>query len=164
MIRRYVAILALSVIASAFIAYGHYQKKNGRKEVQQRFDSYVAKQTEDTLQASLANQEISFMKQKSTDRSRQNDFENAKKLVIADDSLRVAVAGLRDTITSINHSAKTSDSAEPSAGIDGSTKITSELLGECASRYQDVAREAGELSAKVIGLQGFVTAIDPGGR
>lgn len=150
---------ALSIMLAIY-GYGHMQKQQGRVEVQAKFDAYIAKQTTDTLQASLVNQETSLLKQKAADRSRQDDHENTKKLAAANVNLRGAVAGLRDTIATLDHPAKAGDATKASAGADDSAAISRELLGECASQYQDMAREAGELAAQVIGLQGFVLALD----
>lgn len=149
---------AAASILIAVVGYGQHQKQQGRAEVQAKFDAYIAKQTADTLQASLANQETSLLKQKAVDRSRQNDFENTKKLATANSNLRGAVAGLRDTIAAVNHSGKTGDATEAGAGTDDAAKVARELLGECASRYAEVAGEAGKLAAQVIGLQGFLLA------
>jgi hypothetical protein len=151
------AVWILSV-ALAVYGYGHMQKQKGRDEVQAKFDAYVTKQTTDTLQASLVNQETSLLKQKAVDRSRQNDYENAKKLAAANSNLRGAVAGLRDTIAAFDNQPQAGNATAPGPGADESAAIARELLGECASRYQDVAREAGELASKVIGLQGFLSA------
>ncbi len=153
---------ALSVTLAVY-GYGHMQKQKGRSEVQAKFDAYVAKQTTDTLQASLANQETSLLKQKAVDRSRQNDYENAKKLAAANTNLRGAVAGLRDTIAPLNPPATAGIFATSGAGVDGSAEIARDLLGECASQYSDMAQEAGLLAAQIIGLQGFVLAIEGSG-
>jgi hypothetical protein len=150
---------ALSVTLAVY-GYGHMQKQNGRSEVQAKFDAYVSKQTTDTLQAGLKNQETSLLKQRAVDRSRDNDFENAKKLAAANTNLRGAVAGLRDTIAAFNNQPQAGDATTPSAGIDEATKVARELLGECAIRHYDLAKEAGELAAQVIGLQGFLLALD----
>jgi hypothetical protein len=153
------ASAAASILVACF-GYGHIQKQQGRAEVQANFNAYVSKQTTDTLQASLANQETSLLKQKAVDRSRQNDFENEKKLAAANTNLRGAVAGLRDTIATFDNQANAGDATETSAGTDDAATLARDLLGDCASQYQDVAREAGELAAQVIGLQGYVLAID----
>lgn len=150
---------ALSIMLAIY-GYGHMQKQQGRAEVQAKFDAYVTKQTTDTLNASIKNQEVSLLKQRAVDRSRQNDFENAKKLESANARLGGAVAGLRDTIASLNNRAQAGDATQSSAGTDDAAAISRELLGECASQYRDMAREAGELAAQVIGLQGFVLALD----
>jgi murein L,D-transpeptidase YcbB/YkuD len=163
-LRLYAYAAAVLAVLAALWGYGYHQKKQGRAEVQAKFDAYIAKQTADTLQASLANQETSLLKQKAVDRSRQDDYENAQKLAAANSNLRGAVAGLRNTIAAINHSAKADGVTEASAGTDDAAKVARELLGECADRYIDVAREAGELAAQVIGLQGFVLAIEESAR
>ena len=162
-IRLYAYAAAVLAILAALWGYGHHQKQQGRAQVQAKFDAYIAKQSADTLQASLANQETSLLKQKAVDRSRQDDYENTKKLAAANAGLRGDVAGLRDTIAAFDHSAKASDAPKPIAGTDDAAKVARELLGECASQYQGMAREAGELAAKVIGLQGFVLAIEESG-
>jgi murein L,D-transpeptidase YcbB/YkuD len=154
------AAAAASILVAVY-GYGQYQKRQGRAEVQAKFDAYVAKQTTDTLQASLANQETSLLKQKAVDRSRQDDYENTKKLAAANKNLRGAVAGLRNTIAAFDSSAKASDVTEASAGTDDAAKVARELLGECANNYSDLAREAGELAAQVMGLQGFLNAAQP---
>lgn len=159
-LRLYVYGAAVLVIVAALWGYGRHQKQQGRHEVQSKFDAYIAKQTADTLQASLTNQETSLLKQKAVDRSRQDDFENTKKLADANAGLRGSVAGLRDTIAAIDHSAKAGDATDPGAGTDDAAKVARELLGECASQYQHLAGEAGELAAQVMGLQGFVLALD----
>ena len=160
-IRLYAYAAAVLAILAALWGTGHHQKQRGRAEVQAKFDAYVEKQATDTLNASLANQEVSLLKQRAVDRSRQDDLENTKKLAAANAGLRGAVAGLRDTIADFDHSAKASDAPKPSAGTDDAAKVARELLGECASQYQGMAREAGELAAQVIGLQGFLSAAQP---
>ena len=160
MIRLYIYAAAVLAILGALWGFGHYQKQQGRAEVQAKFDAYVAKQTVDTLQASLANQETSLLKQKAVDRSRQNDHENAKKLAAANAGLRGANASLHDTIAALNRPAQAGDATEASAGTDDAAKVARDLLGECASRYTEVAGEAGELAKQVVGLQGFVSALD----
>lgn len=159
-LRLYAYAAAVLAVLAALCGYGHHQKQQGRAEVQAKFDAYIAKQTADTLQASLANQETSLLKQRAVDRGREDDYENTKKLAAANVNLRGAVAGLRDTIAAIDHSAKAGDATQASSGTDDSAKVARDLLGECADRYIDVAREAGELAAQVIGLQGFVRSID----
>ena len=159
-LRLYLYAGAVLAIAGALWGFGHYQKNQGRAEVQAKFDAYIAKQTTETLQASLANQETSLLKQKAVDRSRQNDYENTKKLAAANAGLRGTVAGLLSDIAAINHSAQTGDNTQASAGTDEAAKVARELLGECASRYSAVAGEAGELAKQVVGLQGFVSALD----
>jgi len=150
---------ALSMLLAIY-GYGHMQKQQGRAEVQARFDAYIAKQTAETLQASLVNQETSLLKQKAVDRSRDNDFENAKKLAAANTNLRGAVAGLRDTNAALNNLAETGVSAEALARANAAATLARDLLGECAIRHYKLAKEAGELAAQVMGLQGFVLAID----
>ncbi|WP_425570272.1 DUF2514 family protein [Pigmentiphaga soli] len=59
--------------------------------------------------------------------------------------------------------------ADPGAGpgIDGATDgaaVLRYVVGSCASRYVDVAAEADRLGAKVMGLQGYVRAIQPATR
>jgi hypothetical protein len=159
-LRLYLYAAAVVAILGALWGYGHHQKQQGRAEVQAKFDAYIAKQTADTLQASIDNQEISMLKQRAADRSRQNDFENTKKLASANAGLRDSLAGLRSTIYSFDHPAKARDVTQTSAGSDDAAKVARDLLGECASEYQTLAGEAGGLAAKVIGLQGFVLAIE----
>lgn len=158
-LRLYLYAAAVLAIAGALWGYGHHQKQQGMAEVQAKFDAYIAKQTTDTLQASLANQETSLLKQRAADRSRLNDYENTKKLAAANAGLRGANASLHDTIAALNRPAKTGDAPQASAGTDDAAKVARELLGECASRYSAMAGEAGELAKQVIGLQGFVDAI-----
>jgi hypothetical protein len=159
-LRLYLYAAAVLAIAGALWGFGNYQKQQGRAEVQAKFDAYIAKQTTDTLQASLVNQETSLLKQKAVDRSRQNDFENAKKLVAANARLNGTVAGLLSDIAASNNRSKTGDITEASARADGEAKAARELLGECASRYSELAQEAGRLAGQVVGLQGFVSALD----
>lgn len=153
------AAAAASILVAVF-GYGHHQKQQGLAEGKATLDAYIAKQTADTLQASLANQETSLLKQKAVDRSRQDDYENAQKLAAANVNLLGAVAGLRDTIAALDHPAKAGDATEARAGTDDAAKVARELLGECAIRHYDLAKEAGELAAQVIGLQGYVKSID----
>lgn len=157
-LRLYIYAAAVLAIVGALLAFGHHQKQQGRAEVQAKFDAYIAKQTTDTLQASLANQETSLLKQKAVDRSRQNDLENAKKLAAANSRLNGTVASLHDTIAALNNQPQAGDATQTSAGTDDAARISRELLGECASRYQAVAGEAGELAKQVVGLQGFIEA------
>ena len=159
-LRLYLYVAAVLAIAGALLGFGHHQKSKGRAEVQAKFDAYIAKQTADTLQASIDNQETSLLKQKAVDRSRTNDYENTKKLAAANARLNGTVAGLLSDIAALNHPAKTGDATEASAGTDDAAKVARELLGECASRYSVVAGEAGELAKQVVGLQGFVSALD----
>lgn len=158
--RLYIYAAAVLAIAGALWGFGHYQKQQGRAEVQANFDAYIAKQAADTLQASLVNQETSLLKQKAVDRSRQNDFENAKKLAAVNARLAGTVAGLRDDIAVLNNRPQAGDASEASARAYAEAKIARELLGECSSRYSEVAGEAGELAKQVIGLQGFIEALE----
>jgi len=157
-LRLYLYAGAVLAIAGALWGFGHYQKNQGRAEVQAKFDAYIAKQTAETLQASLANQEISLLKQKAVDRSRQNDYENTKNLAAANASLRGANASLHDTIAALNSQPKAGDTTEASTGTDDAAKVARELLGECAASYSELAGEAGELAKQVVGLQGFIQA------
>lgn len=157
-LRLYLYAAAVLAIAGALWGFGHHQKQQGRAEVQAKFDAYIAKQTADTLQASLANQETSLLKQRAVDRSRQNDHENTKRLAAANAGLRGTVAGLLDDIAAANNQPKAGDPTQASPGTDDAAKVARELLGECASRYAEVAGEAGELAKQVIGLQGFIEA------
>ena len=159
-LRLYLYAAAALAIAGALWGYGHHQKQQGRAEIQAKFDAYITKQTADTLQASLANQETSLLKQRAVDRSRQNDYENTKQLAAANAGLRGTVAGLLGDIAALNNSTQAGDPAETSPGTDDAAKIARELLGECASKYSAVAGEAGELAKQVVGLQGFVLALD----
>jgi|GEM_PF-4609108 len=156
--RLYIYAAAVAGILAALWGYGYHQKQQGRAEGKAELAAYIAKQTTDTLQASLANQETSLLKQKAVDRSRDNDFENTKKLAAANANLRGAVAGLRDTIAAFDHPAQAGDATQASAGTDEAAAIARELLGECAIRHYELAKEAGELAAQVIGLQGFIEA------
>jgi hypothetical protein len=159
-LRLYIYAAAVLAIVGALWGYGHHQKQQGRADVQAKFDAYIAKQNADTLQASLANQETSLLKQKSVDRSRQNDFENAKKVAAANARLSGTVAGLHDTIAALNNRPKAGNTTEASARAYAEAKTARDLLGECASRYTALAGEAGELAKQVIGLQGFVLALE----
>lgn len=163
-LRLYLYAGAVLAIAGALWGYGHHQKNQGRAEVQAKFDAYIAKQTAETLQASLANQETSLLKQKAVDRSRQNDFENTKKLAAANAGLRGTVAGLLGDIAAFNHSTQAGDTAQASPGTDDAAKVARVILGECAASYSELAREAGELAKQVVGLQGFVLAIEESGQ
>lgn len=157
-LRLYLYAAAVLAIVGALWGFGYHQKQQGRADIQAKFDAYITKQTADTLQASLANQETSLLKQRAVDRSRQNDHENTKKLAAANAGLRGTVAGLLSDIAAFNHSAHTGDATQTSAGTDDAAKVARELLGECASRYSTVAGEAGELAKQIIGLQGFIHA------
>jgi hypothetical protein len=157
-LRLYLYAGAALAIAGALWGYGHHQKNQGRAEVQAKFDAYIAKQTAETLQASLANQETSLLKQKAVDRSRQNDYENTKKLAAANAGLRGTVAGLLGDIATSNSQPQAGDTTQAIARANAEAKTARELLGECASRYAEVAGEAGELAKQVIGLQGFIKA------
>lgn len=159
-LRLYLYAGAALAIAGALWGYGHHQKNQGRAEVQAKFDAYIAKQTVETLQASLDNQEISLLKQRAADRSRQNDYENTKKLAAANAGLRGTVAGLLSDIATRNSQPQAGDAAQASPGTDDAANITRELLGECASRYAEVAGEAGELAKQVVGLQGFIGSLE----
>lgn len=159
-LRLYLYVAAVLAIAGALWGYGHHQKSQGKAEIQAKFDAYIAKQTAETLQASLANQETSLLIRKAVDRSRDNDYQNAKKLAAANAGLRGTVAGLLSDIAASNSEAQTGNTAEAIAGTDDAAKVARELLGECASRYAEVAGEAGELAKQVIGLQGFVSALE----
>jgi hypothetical protein len=162
-LRLYLYAAAALAIAGALCGYGHHQKQQGMAEVQAKFDAYIAKQTADTLQASLANQETSILIRDAVDRSRQNDFENAKKLAATNVSLRNTVAGLRNDIAALNNHPQAGDATEASARADGEAKLARELLGDCAASYSAMAGEAGELAKQVIGLQGFLLAIEESG-
>lgn len=153
-------LVAAALVAVGFFGYGHHQKQQGRAEVQAKFDAYVAEKNAATLQASLDNQEVSLLKQRAVDRSRQHDYENTKRLESANARLGGTVAGLRNTIATLNRPAKAGDAAATGTGTDGAAEIARELLGECAIRYSNLAEEAGNLAAQVIGLQGFVLAIE----
>jgi hypothetical protein len=157
-LRLYLYAAAVLAILGALWGFGHHQKQQGRAEIQAKFDAYIAKQTADTLQASLANQETSMLKQRAADRSRLNDYENTKKLAAANAGLRGTVAGLLGDIATLNSRPKASDATEASARADGDAQVARELLGECASKYSELAGEAGELAKQVIGLQGFILA------
>ena len=157
-LRLYLYAAAVLAVLGAFWGYGHHQKQRGQAEIQAKFDAYISKQTADTLKASIDNQEISLLKQRAADRSRQNDYENAKKLAAANAGLRGANASLHDTIAAFNSPAQAGDATEASAGTDDAAKVARELLGECASRYSALAGEAGELAKQIIGLQGFIQA------
>lgn len=163
-LRLYLYAAAVLAVVGALWGYGYHQKKQGRDEVQAKFDAYIAKQTADTLQASLSNQETSLLKQKAVDRSRQNDHENAKKLAAVNARLSGTVAGLRDDIAALNNRTQAGDATEASARAYAEAKTARELLGECSSRYTALAGEAGELAKQVIGLQGFVSAIEESGQ
>jgi len=158
-LRLYLYAGAALAIAGALWGYGHHQKNQGRAEVQAKFDAYIAKQTAETLQASLANQETSLLKQKAVDRSRQNDYENTKKLASANARLNGTVAGLLGDIAARDSQPQASDATEASARAYAEAKTSRELLGECSSRYSEVAGEAGELAKQVVGLQGFIQAL-----
>lgn len=162
-VRLYAYGAAVVALLAAFWGYGHYQKIQGRAEIQAKLDDYIEKQTTATLNASLVNQETSLLKQKAVDKSREKDFENAKRLESANARLGGAVAGLRDTIAAFDHPAKAGNATEPGAGTDDAAKSARELLGECAIRHYELAKEAGELAAQVIGLQGYVLAIEESG-
>lgn len=159
-LRLYLYAAAVLAIVGALWGYGHHQKQQGRAEVQAKFDAYIAKQTADTLQASLANQETSLLKQKAVDRSRKNDHENTKKLAAANAGLRGTVAGLLSDIAALNNSTQAGDPAQARPGTDDAAKTARELLGECAASYSAMAGKAGELAKQVVGLQGFVSALD----
>lgn len=160
MIRLYIYAAAVAAILGALWGFGHHQKQLGKAEVQAKFDAYIAKQTTDTLQASLANQETSRLIQKAVDRSRQNDFNNTKKLAAANTGLRGADAGMRDDIATLNSRPNAGDTAKALARANADTTLARELLGECSSQYSSLAEEAGRLAGQVIGLQGFVSAIE----
>jgi Tfp pilus assembly protein PilX len=159
-LRLYLYVAAVLAILGALWGYGHHQKQQGRDEVQTKFDAYIAQQTADTLQASLANQETSLLKQRAADRSRLNDYENTKRLAAANAGLRGANASLHDTIAALNSPTQAGDTTQASAGTDDASKTARDLLGKCSSRYSELAGEAGELAKQVIGLQGFLLAIE----
>lgn len=159
-LRLYLYAAAVLAIVGALWGFGAHQKQQGRAQVQAQFNAYIAQQTADTLQASLANQETSLLKQKAVDRSRQNDYENTKKLAAANAGLRGTVAGLLSDIAALNSQPKAGDATEASTGTDDAAKTARDLLGECTSRYSAVAGEAGELAKQVVGLQGYVLSIE----
>lgn len=153
-------LVAATLVAVGFFGYGHYQRQQGRAEVRTELNAYVAENNAATLRASLANQEVALLKQRAVDRSRQHDYENTKKLESANARLGGTVAGLRNTIATLNRPTKAGDAAATGAGTDADATLARELLGECAIRYSNLAEEAGNLAAQVIGLQGFVLAIE----
>lgn len=155
-------IYAATVVAivGALWCFGHHQKQQGRAEIQVKFDAYVTAQKLAQAEADKLANIAAFERFKATERSKENDYKLEQTRLVSDRSARGELERLRNTIATLGGKPKQDGDASPGRRIDGSPTIAFELLGDCASKYQELAGEAGKLAGQVIGLQGFILALE----
>lgn len=161
-LRLYLYAAAVLAILGALAGYGHHQKAKGRAEVQAAWDAHQAQQVAAQATADRERAAEAFHQQRNVDRSRENDLKIQQAKAVADAGLRAERARLLAAVAARpadDHPAGPGGDAAPGAGADDAAAIARQLLGECSSRYAEVADEAGRLAGQVIGLQGFVHAL-----
>lgn len=160
-LRLYLYAAAVLAIVGALAGYGHHQKAKGRAEVQAKWDAHQARQAAAQAEADRKQAAEDISRFRNVERSRENDARIQQVRAVADAAAMSELDRLRRAIAAHRPAPQTGD-PQAIARADEAAEAARELLGECASRYQAVAREAGELAGQVVGWQGYAQAIHPG--
>ena len=141
--------LKLGLVALAFgCALGIYQHEKhkfidqGRAEVQKKWDDSIQRAREE-------NRKIELAKQKESNDKYDEYQVRLNQMQASNDKLNFALNSLRNTIASSKRVPTTStDQQRP---ID-QREVGADLLGDCAARYSDMAKESARLSEKLNAL------------
>lgn len=129
----------------------------GKANVEQKFTEYraeVAAQRQKEQAAQLAEQE---RRQREAERIANELEKNRQALLARAARAESTVAGLRAEIALLNSRPAPTDPI--AAALAGEARTARELLGQCATRYTDVAGKADELRDQVTGLQDFARKV-----
>jgi hypothetical protein len=163
--RLYLYIAAVVAILAALWGFGRHQHATGvaegRAEIQAKFDAYVDQQKLAQADADRARAAEDIRQFRNVERSRENDLKIQQVRAVADAGARSELDRLRSALAAGDRPVEEGGVAEALARAHAAAQVARDISAECASRYEGVAREAGELAAQVIGLQGYVLAIQP---
>lgn len=141
-----------ALLLSHFASY-----KAGRAVIRAEWDRDIAARTQAALKAEQAararEQDLLIARNRSEERYAQEKRRAASDAAAA----RTALDGLRGELAARDRAA-TQDSTA-SRRPDGSAGLERELLGSCASTLVQLAAEADQLEARLVGLQGYVKEV-----
>jgi chromosome segregation ATPase len=139
----------LGLVALAFgCALGIYQHEKhkfidqGRAEVQKKWDDATQRAREENIKIELA-------KQKEANEKYDEYQVRLNQMQASNDKLNSSLERLRNTIASSKRVPTTS--ADQQRPIE-QREVGADLLGECAGRYSDLAKEASRLAEKLNAL------------
>lgn len=144
------AVVAVSGVAAGWL-YGEIRYKAGRQFEKDAQAIAVAKAN--TVERAKE-QAVTTEKDKSYDQY----IEQRDKALAAADAARTELDRLRVTLAGYNRRASESTTAQ--CGTDEVAPLV-EVVEQCATRHQEVARDAELDAEQVIGLQNYIKAIAP---
>ncbi len=159
------ALLVALLIAGARAALARERaagQAEGRAQVQAAWDAHQAQQVVAQAAADRKRAAEAFHQQRNVERSRENDAQVLQARAVADAGLRAERDRLLAALAARpagDHPTGPGGDAAAGSAADDAAAVARQLLGDCSSRYAEVAEEAGKLSGQVIGLQGYVRAV-----
>ena len=163
-------LAAAAVCVALYFGYQAWAQHYVRKGVQQERAAWQDRETKrlkEEAEARLAAEQKAraeeTRKAKETDRVAQEQAQREAHLRAAADAATRRVGSLQHTIQALNERDRRRNlSAHPdAAALADEAARARELLGQCSGRYTAVAANAAEHAAQVIGLQDYITAINP---
>lgn len=142
----------LGLLAGGVQILRHEARDDGRNEVRAQWEAAKA----DGASAALRKTEHLLKED-------QNAREAASKDLTAvragRDVARQELGRLQSVIADYEGRMLDASDAEPAGRADEAARVALQLFGECASRREAVAGEAGELAAQLLGLQRWVSGV-----
>ena len=164
------AAITAAICAALYFGYQAWAQHYVRKGVQQERAAWQERETkrlkaeaEARLAAEQKARAEETRKAKETDRVAKEQAQREAHLRAAADTATRRVGSLQHTIQALNERDRRRNlSAHPdAAALADEAARARELLGQCSGRYTAVAANAAEHAAQVIGLQDYITAINP---
>lgn len=164
------ALASVALCVALHFGYRAWSQHYVRKGVQQEravWQSKEEKRQKAEADARLAAEQKAraeeTRKAKESERVAQEQAQREAQLRAAADAAARRVGSLQHTIQTLNERDRRRNlSAHPdAAALADEAARARELLGQCSGRYTAVAANAAEHAAQVIGLQDYITAINP---
>lgn len=159
LIRAAGAAIVLGMLGSGVAWWNHHEREIGRAEVQAKWDAEKLEQSRLDAESAQENQRLQAKWQTNSQEAQDAKDQAVSRARVARDAARTELERLRDYLADVESERVAAGEAGAASGPDANAASSGDLLGACASRYQELAGEAGELAARLGGLQVWVRGV-----
>jgi len=145
--------LILGAAAAGIGWWNHHEREIGRAEVQAKWNAEKLAQAQLDAEAARENQRLQAKWNTKSQEAQDAANQAMGRARTARDAARTETERLRDYLDSVEAERVAAGEAISSSGSDGYAAVSRDLLAACAGRYSELAGEAGELAARLGGLQ-----------
>lgn len=142
----------LGAVYGGLRIYGGERHEAGRNEVLAQWEASKAV----TAREALRHTETLF---KEDQHAREAASKDLAAVRAGRDTARQELGRLQSDIADVEARLLDASEAKPACRADEAARVALELFGECASRREAVAGEAGELAGSLLGLQRWVAGV-----